>query len=173
MVERISLILKSKNLTPSQFADKIGVQRSSVSHVLSGRNNPSLDFISKILSAFDELSYEWMLAGKGEMFKSVANKEINLFSEIINGNDKERNKIESKIEDELENTQNVDEESLQAEKFLKKTDHQDKNEIKKSNSIRSNKVENEEIRNVDRIIILYDDKTFEFYSPPKGALNSF
>ncbi len=69
MVDRIQLILKSKNLSSSQFADEIQVQRSSVSHILTGRNKPSLDFVSKILSSYPELNSDWLLFGKGQMIK--------------------------------------------------------------------------------------------------------
>jgi transcriptional regulator with XRE-family HTH domain len=79
MIERILAILKQKNLSPSQFADEIGVQRSSISHLISGRNNPSLEFIQKILSRFPEINTEWMLTGNGTM-----NREGNSESGIIN-----------------------------------------------------------------------------------------
>ena len=56
-------------MSASQFADEIGVQRSSVSHVLSGRNKPSLDFIIKIVAAFPEINSDWLLSGKGEILE--------------------------------------------------------------------------------------------------------
>jgi transcriptional regulator with XRE-family HTH domain len=52
------------NLTPSAFADKLGVQRSNVSHVLSGRNKPSLDFLEKIISTFPRVNAHWLITGK-------------------------------------------------------------------------------------------------------------
>jgi transcriptional regulator with XRE-family HTH domain len=67
MISRIQLILKTKNISPSQFADQIQVQRSGVSHILSGRNNPSLDFILKILKTYPEIDADWLLFGKGQM----------------------------------------------------------------------------------------------------------
>ena len=75
MIDRISLILKTKNLSPSLFADEIQVQRSSVSHVLSGRNKPSLDFILKILSTYPEVSSDWLMFGKGQMLKQTEKEE--------------------------------------------------------------------------------------------------
>jgi len=75
MIDRISLLLKTKNLSPSSFADEIQVQRSSVSHVLSGRNKPSLDFVLKILSTYPEVSSEWLMFGKGQMLKQADKKE--------------------------------------------------------------------------------------------------
>lgn len=69
MLERISKLIKTLKLSSSQFADEIGVQRSSVSHVLSGRNKPSLDFVTKILEAYNEVDPDWLLTGAGTMFR--------------------------------------------------------------------------------------------------------
>ena len=62
--ERLQLILKMHNMTPSGFADKLGIQRSNVSHVLSGRNKPSLDFLEKIIVNFPRVNAHWLLTGK-------------------------------------------------------------------------------------------------------------
>jgi len=62
---RLQKIIDYYNLSASSFADKIGVQRSSISHVLSGRNKPSLDFVLKILSEFPEVEMYWLVNGKG------------------------------------------------------------------------------------------------------------
>ena len=59
--DKIKQILIEKNLAPSYFADEIGVQRSSISHILSGRNRPSFDIIQKIIRRFPELGYEWIM----------------------------------------------------------------------------------------------------------------
>jgi transcriptional regulator with XRE-family HTH domain len=61
--ERLQLILKMHNLTPSAFADQIGVQRSNVSHVISGRNKPSLDFLEKILKTYPRVNANWLVTG--------------------------------------------------------------------------------------------------------------
>ncbi len=61
--ERIQVILKMHNLTPSAFADKIGVQRSALSHVLTGRNKPGLDFLEKILVNFPRVNAHWLITG--------------------------------------------------------------------------------------------------------------
>ncbi|MDP4290494.1 MAG: helix-turn-helix transcriptional regulator [Bacteroidota bacterium] len=71
MLERIKLILKSRNLSAAQFADEIGVQRSSVSHILTGRNNASLDFLLKVLARYPEIDTDWLLTGKGVMIRMV------------------------------------------------------------------------------------------------------
>ena len=60
-------------LSASLFADKFGVQRSSIFHILSGRNKPSLDFILKITSAFKDIDIEWLINGKGSFPKKEEN----------------------------------------------------------------------------------------------------
>jgi len=72
MQDQIQEILRREDLSSSQFADKIGVQRSSVSHVLSGRNKPGFDFINKILESFPGINAEWLITGYGEMYKQRA-----------------------------------------------------------------------------------------------------
>jgi len=64
-----------KNITPAQLANSIGVQRSGISHILSGRNKPSLDFVLKIFDSFPDLNETWLLQGKGEMLKTAKVKE--------------------------------------------------------------------------------------------------
>ena len=75
MTERILSIIKHFQLSPSDFAEEIGVQRSSISHLISGRNKPSLEFIQKILTRFPEISSAWILNGKGEMLVSGIQSE--------------------------------------------------------------------------------------------------
>ncbi|MCY7353156.1 MAG: helix-turn-helix domain-containing protein [Cytophagaceae bacterium] len=60
--DKIKHIISDRNLTPSYFADEIGVQRSSISHILSGRNRPSLEIIQKVVTRFPDLTYEWLLS---------------------------------------------------------------------------------------------------------------
>jgi len=70
MNNRIGLLLKVKDVTASKFAEMIGVQPSNISHLLSGRNKPSLDFILKVCETFPDISIDWLMFGKGVMFKS-------------------------------------------------------------------------------------------------------
>ena len=63
IVERIKQLMHDNELSAAAFADTIGVQRSSISHILSERNKPSLDFILKILHAYPSVSVEWLLKG--------------------------------------------------------------------------------------------------------------
>jgi transcriptional regulator with XRE-family HTH domain len=79
MKERLLEFLKAENKSSAQFAEEIGVQASGISHILSGRNNPSLDFILKMLEKYQFLSTEWLLFGKGSMYKE--SKMQTLFDE--------------------------------------------------------------------------------------------
>ncbi|SHK70068.1 helix-turn-helix domain-containing protein [Hymenobacter psychrotolerans] len=67
MVDRIRELLEAKQLTPTQFADVIGIARPIVSHILSGRNKPSLEVVQKIIAAFPDLAMPWLLTGAGPM----------------------------------------------------------------------------------------------------------
>ncbi|MEO4005534.1 helix-turn-helix transcriptional regulator [Flavobacterium sp. CAU 1735] len=68
-IKRLEILLEYYGLSASAFADSIGVQRSSLSHLLSGRNKPSLDFILKIIAYYPEVDLYWILNGKGEFPK--------------------------------------------------------------------------------------------------------
>lgn len=70
MINRINLILRAKNITARQFAEEIGIQPSGMSHILSGRNNPSLDFVTKVIRRYPEIDANWLLLGRGEMYAS-------------------------------------------------------------------------------------------------------
>lgn len=59
--EKIKQILVDKNISPSHFADEIGIQRSSISHIIAGRNKPSLDIVQKIIKRFPDLGINWIL----------------------------------------------------------------------------------------------------------------
>ncbi|HOO42934.1 MAG TPA: helix-turn-helix transcriptional regulator [Bacteroidales bacterium] len=78
MRTRLQQFLQAENMSPSRFADQIGIQRSGVSHILSGRNKPGFDFIEKMLRAYPSLNAEWLITGKGKMYKEV--KAASLFT---------------------------------------------------------------------------------------------
>jgi transcriptional regulator with XRE-family HTH domain len=84
MKERIFEFLRAENKSSSQFAEEIGVQPSGVSHILSGRNNPSLDFVLKMLEKYRYLSTEWLLFGKGSMYKDDSGMK-SLFDQDLQG----------------------------------------------------------------------------------------
>ncbi|PCJ23809.1 MAG: transcriptional regulator [Flavobacteriales bacterium] len=76
LIDRFKYLMKLNNLTASAFADQIGVQRSSVSHILSGRNKPSLEFIQKVLTKYPKVSADWLIAGSTSTVKEELPNEI-------------------------------------------------------------------------------------------------
>jgi transcriptional regulator with XRE-family HTH domain len=137
-VKRLEIILDYYALNASSFADKIGVQRSSMSHLLSGRNKPSLDFVLKILEVFPEVDLYWILNGKGNFPKNDENiiSEKQTTDEIIKAappissdenyttenlfpkmNNNEKEKIQSGKIHEFKNT-NLDPEKNEIEKIV-------------------------------------------------------
>jgi transcriptional regulator with XRE-family HTH domain len=81
MNNRLKQFLAAENITQAQFADNINVVRASVSHVLSGRNNPSFDFIKAMMAQYPRLNMDWLIFGKGRMYKdsSPVQDESQLF----------------------------------------------------------------------------------------------
>ena len=73
--ERLKKVMDYYQLSAATFADKIGVQRSSISHLLSGRNKPSLDFVLKVLEEFKGVELYWLLNGKGTFPKHKSNHQ--------------------------------------------------------------------------------------------------
>jgi transcriptional regulator with XRE-family HTH domain len=73
--KRLQKVIDYYGESASSFAEKIGVQRSSISHILSGRNKPSLEFVLKVLSAFPEVELYWLLNGKGTFPKTTLEKK--------------------------------------------------------------------------------------------------
>ncbi|HAM09075.1 MAG TPA: hypothetical protein DDY34_03745 [Bacteroidales bacterium] len=76
MKERILEFLRAENKSSAQLAEEIGVQPSGISHIISGRNNPSLDFVVKMLEKYKYLSTDWLLFGKGEMYKEKQTQSL-------------------------------------------------------------------------------------------------
>jgi transcriptional regulator with XRE-family HTH domain len=87
IVSRIEEVRKNHQLTAASFATKIGVQRSAISHILSGRNKPSLEFLMKIHDSFDEVNLEWLILGKPSPLSQnkeiPANPEINQLTNVV------------------------------------------------------------------------------------------
>ena len=72
---RLKELMEHHQISASTFADKVGVQRSSISHILSGRNKPSLDFILKVTSEFKDVDLYWLLNGTGVFPIPIVSKE--------------------------------------------------------------------------------------------------
>ena len=76
MNQRLQQFLAAENISQAQFADTIDVARASVSHVIAGRNNPGYDFIRNLALHYPDLNLEWLICGKGRMYKSATPSEI-------------------------------------------------------------------------------------------------
>lgn len=83
--KRLKKVIDYYGESASSFAEKIGVQRSSISHILSGRNKPSLEFVLKVLSTFPEVELYWLMNGKGN-FPSVENNKPKIEKKPIEEN---------------------------------------------------------------------------------------
>jgi transcriptional regulator with XRE-family HTH domain len=87
MKDRILQIMKKEDLSAAQFAEKIGISQASLSHILNGRNNPSLDVVIKVRNAFQNINLDWFLFGTGDMYKPVVTSDFpNLFDSQIDEN---------------------------------------------------------------------------------------
>ncbi len=82
ILHRIKKIITDNNLSNSEFAEKIGIPKSSVTHLLSERNNPSLDVIIKISESFDNISLDYLIFGHKKI-KEIPSKTLNKLSDEI------------------------------------------------------------------------------------------
>tara|TARA_B100002019_G_C20832127_1_gene385788 strand:- start:163 stop:534 length:372 start_codon:yes stop_codon:yes gene_type:complete len=82
ILNRIKKIIEENNLSNSEFAEKIGIPKSSVTHLLSERNNPSLDIIIKISEAFEDISTDYLIFGQENQSESTIQDSNTLFSEL-------------------------------------------------------------------------------------------
>ncbi len=84
--DRIKLIMKANNESPSSFADNIGIKRSNLSHVLSGRNKPSLDFLAKIISSYPNVNASWLITGvtreEGTLKEEKEEQDVSVVAKI-------------------------------------------------------------------------------------------
>ncbi len=154
MKERIESIIRHERLTPSLFADAIGVQRSGISHILSGRNKPSLDFLNKLLSRFPYISGDWLITGQGAMLKASngasqaeAQLQMPIAEEAPKPSPKKNFKVPKKVarEEDMPAYQSIEKEPpVQA---LAQT------------------VAAADGKSIERIIVFYKDKSFAEYRP--------
>ncbi len=164
MKERLIQLLDLEQLTPSKFADIIGVQRSSVSHVISGRNNPSFDFIQKTLTAFPGLNAEWLIVGQGTMYDQMGRGVSgNLFEAPLDDN---LVHIPEDIVDQgTENRVPEDSQGDKAEVYSSPND-----DLTGDTEDLPEDLEQQVSRSPGRIVqvmVFYDDDTFRTYRPSK------
>jgi transcriptional regulator with XRE-family HTH domain len=151
-IKRLETLFEYYGVNASTFADKIGVQRSSLSHLLSGRNKPSLDFILKILEVYPEIDLYWILNGKGTFPKTEINDGIKIPSSTstINSQNSETNlnKQLDVFEERIKESKNKNVESVIDSDLKNQNIPQQKNSSE-----------------IDRIVIFYKNGTFKTYSP--------
>ena len=82
MNQRLQQFLNAENISQSQFAERLGVAKASVSHILAGRNKPGFDFIESLSRQFPNLNLEWLIGGRGRMYKITGQESQNL-KEIV------------------------------------------------------------------------------------------
>ena len=144
-IKKMEIILDYYSLNASSFADKIGVQRSSLSHLLSGRNKPSLDFILKIMDAFPDVDLYWILNSKGTFPKNT-DKNENTFGEVIKPKSptpSNNSPIPENLFSEIQNTIRVE---------TKKAENQNTTNDPISGEI-------------EKIVFFYKNGTFKVYQP--------
>ena len=146
MRERIKMVMDREGLTPAKFAEEIGIQRSAMSHIMNGRNNPSLDVLVKILERFTYVDSDWLLFGKGNMIRNLIQNEPDLFTNTpINPPEVQvvpENRKEIMVDTPVNSLkQPVIERIIQEEKPS---------------------------RNVSKIMIFYSDNTFDTFVPEKN-----
>ena len=143
MKERLFEFLKRENKSSAQLAEEIGVQASGISHILSGRNNPSLDFILKMLEKYEFLSTDWLLFGKGTMYKDC--------------------KMQTLFDYEPGNLQENSELPNQHELNIRGIENQDAIKSKSANN--SVNSANINTAGVVRIVWFYENNSFEEFYP--------
>jgi transcriptional regulator with XRE-family HTH domain len=180
MKDRIILLIKAKNLTAAQFADEIGVQKSSISHIISGRNNASLDFIQKVLLCYPDVNMEWLMFGKGPLFKGTENYSktsndefstlvssqnippVDLFSEL-NPDQRTDFRNLSDFSTESESSENKKNVLIPSKE---KTDQPSNYKIRKPQDVTSaSGHENTTTKSILKIVEFYSDNTYREYFP--------
>ncbi len=165
MKDRLLKFMNSEQLSSARFAEIIGVQPSSISHILSGRNKPGFDFIQKILGNYPSLNAEWLILGRGQMHKQAI-VQGDLFSGIQpagTGTDRDNTEIDggNKMfeEDKPKSRHNevTDVNSTEAsDDYI--------SEFSSENDFATKSVK----KRIDKIIVLYSDNTFSSYSPEQS-----
>ncbi len=77
--ERLEKLMEQEQISQTQFADKIGIQRSTLSHIMKGRNAPSLDVLQKTLKVFHTVNADWLILGIGPMYRTNPISQQTLF----------------------------------------------------------------------------------------------
>ena len=165
--DRFTKVIEYSKLTPAEFAEEIGVQRSSISHIISGRNKPSLDFITKIKTAFPKFEWEWLINGEGEML--ILDKVPELVEEKTEIAEKKKSSLPdlfSLINDEnfglTESEDKIEKPKLRESDISKPMS--EKNILSNSQPLEKTlQKQDTKIKNIKKIVFFYEDGTFETY----------
>lgn len=176
--DRILQIIEYTQMTSSEFADEIEVQRSNISHIMSGRNKPSLDFIIKIKDRFPEVSWDWLIKGNGEMLQST--NELNATPSQLNDETDFQEPVKNEIPDLFSFVSNdsksdetiIKSEPIQTQRELnipnltsEKTEISDSRPLDPQEILNVSKpIDNQNV-NIKRIVIFYDNGKFESFEP--------
>ena len=169
MKERLLQLLDLEQLTPSKFADIIGVQRSSVSHVISGRNKPSFDFLQKTLKAFPGLNADWLMLGESTMYEQMGRGVPgNLFDVPV---ERIEPQITGDIPGEIPKADQIDdsEQAIPDPGSGNDQVHQSK-KLDSSWAVEAEKAAGSHptqrtVRKIVQVMVFYDDDTFRSFGP--------
>ena len=160
--------MQAKNITAKQFAEEIGIQPSGMSHILSGRNNPSLEFVNKVIRRYPEIDANWLLLGKGQMYGQlgIRNEELGTRNEESIAEPTLFSVPEASpspapaYTPALEPTPEPEPIPEPMEEEYEEVCEQEKEELKKEPAPIKN-----DGRRLLKILFFYDDHTFEEYRP--------
>lgn len=164
MKNRIVKLMKAEHLSPSKFAETIGVQRSNISHIISGRNKPSLEFVQRILSIYKNISSDWLIFGKGNMYREGLTEKDSTshVDSLFEGEMDENDLIEESYETENEHPQSKNtNKQIKQEKIIQQKEKIEmrQNEHQAFSNIATELIE----KKVERIVLFFSDKTFKEY----------
>lgn len=145
MKDRLQRFLDLEQLTPARLADILDVQRSGLSHILSGRNKPGFDFINKLLIKFPSLNSEWLITGKGRVYKE------SIVAQIEKGNGP------SNIEEQSKTLFPIEKETINP---VYREVHLPENPI-----FEKEPIEVHEKRTLKKVLMIYSDNSFIEYFP--------
>lgn len=157
MKERLIQLLDLEQLSPSKFADIIGVQRSSISHVISGRNKPSFDFLQKTLKAFPGLNATWLMLGEGTMYEQMGRSiSGNLFDSQVEPEGQTEELISETEEGlrEIEPSESTPESPAPAQNMESSLKAEAIKELASSGAKR-----------IVQVMVIYEDDTFRAFLP--------
>ncbi len=158
--DRIEHIMRSQNVTATQLADMMGIQRSGISHILSGRNNPSMDFIVKFKDVFPEYNLDWLLTGAGP--KTAFDKERQQKASSIQPSLFEEEENEVPIEEKLEERKEIEQINVETPAIAQKTVEQ--HEAKPpEEAAHTNILPQSSEKRLTRIALFYTDGSFEMF----------